>query len=317
MLTKLFKETHAVISLEKGGENADYIPALAKVNPDLFGIAAISVEGDEWAAGDVDVEFTIQSVSKAFSYAIVLDLYDHDKVFARIGVEPSGEPFNSARLDSHGKPPNPMVNAGAIAVVGMLVDAFGPDAYDTLHGKFAEFAGSDLGFNSRVYVSESNNDAINRSMAYLLLGTGAVDSEPDTVCDTYTKVCSQNVTARQLATMAATFANGGVNPVTGNRVVSAEATKITLAVLSTCGLYDGSGEAAVHLGIPCKSGVGGGVMGAVVRELGIATYSPPLDENGNSVRGFLALERLSKELNLHTYSTKGGAAEFLRSDQMA
>jgi glutaminase len=303
MITNLLKETHAVIALEKDGENASYIPALASVNPDLYGIAAVSVDGEVWAVGDVDVPFTIQSISKPFSYAVALDLYDHDKVFSRVGVEPSGEPFNSARLDSEGKPPNPMVNAGAIGIVGMLVDAFGEAAYDTIHAKLAEFAGGDLGFNARVYVSESNADHINRSIAYLLVGTGVVESEPDSVCDAYTRVCSQEVTTRQLAMMAATLANGGINPTTGNRVVSQAATQITLAVLSTCGLYDGSGEAAVHLGIPAKSGVSGGVMGVVNRELGIATYSPRLDGHGNSVRGFHTLQRVSKELGLHTYAS--------------
>ena len=196
------------------------------------------------------------------------------------------------------------------------VEVFGEGAYRTLHAKFAEFAGSDLGFDSRLCVSESSADHSNRSIAYLLVGTGAVESKPDSVCDAYTLSVRRKLRPASRRRWLRRLRTTGSNPVTGSRVVSEEATQITLAVLSTCRLYDGSGEAAVHLGTPAKSGVGG-VMGVVNREMGIAVYSPPLDTHGNSVRGFLALERLSKELNLHTYSTKGGAAEFLRSDQMA
>lgn len=294
------------------GQLADYIPELARVEPDHFGIAVVTTNGAVYAAGDVDVPFTIQSVSKAFSYALAIERVGREKVRSLIGVEPSGDAFNAIEFDpATQRPYNPMVNAGAIAVAGLLYGSYGASACEAVVERFSRAAGRTLDLDEAVYRSEAETGHRNRAIAHLLRASGTLEGAVDESLDLYFRLCSVRVTARDLATMAATLANMGENPVTGVEAFELRSVRDTLAVMFSCGMYDYSGSWICDVGIPAKSGVGGGVIGVVNRQLGIGTFAPRLDAKGNSVRGVQAICMLSDELGLHAFECTNAGSSFV------
>lgn len=296
------------------GEVATYIPELARVDPDLFGIAIAVVDGHVYQVGDSRHRFTIQSVSKAFVYGLALQDHGQDTLLERVGVEPTGDPFNAIVLDeTHNRPPNPMVNAGAIAVTG-LIEGGGPaERWDRILGVLSSFAGRPLDVDENVASSETETGHRNRAMAHLMRGFGMVRPEVDEVLDLYFRQCSVLVDAVDLAIMGATLASGGRNPQTGERVLTPEETTPLLSVMSSCGMYDFSGEWIYRVGLPAKSGVGGGIVAVLPGQAGVGIFSPRLDANGNSVRGVKVCEDLSRELGMHVFSDPVQPANTLRS----
>jgi glutaminase len=298
----------------RNGAPANYIPELAVVDPDRFGIAVATVDGKLFTAGDTDHSFTIQSVSKAFVYCLALELAGRDAVLERVGVEPSGDAFNAIVFDPHtNRPFNPMVNAGAITVAGIVCDVAGAGAFDLILDRLSAAAGRRLTMDESVYRSEAETGHRNRAIGHLLKNVGAVQSPVDQVVDLYFRQCSILVTAADLARMGATLAHIGENPVTGQQVFELAAVRNTLAVMFTCGTYDFSGSWAYDVGVPAKSGVGGGIVGVVNRQLGIGTYSPRLDAKGNSIRGVAAFREIGDELGLHVFDCSNVGSAYMRS----
>ena len=303
---------HQVVG-NTAGELADYIPELAKVDPNLFGVALATTGGRVHSIGDATAEFTIQSTSKALTYCMAMELAGREEVFSRVGVEPSGDAFNSVELDPFTRRPyNPMVNAGAITVAGILRDVVGfGGAFDLVLDRFSQAAGRQLSLNESVYKSETATGHRNRAIAHLLLSVGAISEPVEEVLDVYFKQCSISVTAIDLALMGATVANLGTDPRTGREVFDFRAVRDTQAVMFTCGMYDYSGNWAYDVGVPAKSGVGGGIMGILNRQLGIGSYSPRLDRNGNSVRGIGSFKLMSDELGLHAFDLTNTGSAFV------
>lgn len=283
------------------GAVADYIPELSKAAPDGFGLAIATVGGKLYAIGDADVPFTIQSISKAFMFCLAIEIAGHDFVDQRVGIEPSGDAFNTIVFDSRHRPFNPMVNAGAIAIASIIYKKLGSDSFDFVIERFSAAAGRPLALNEMVYKSEEATGHRNRAIAHLLLANGAMAVKPERALDLYFRQCSIDVTAADIARMGATMANMGQNPVTRKSAFDLQAVRSTLAVMFTCGMYDYAGTWAYDVGVPAKSGVGGGILGVVNRQLGIGSYSPRLDEKGNSVRGVAAFQMLAEEFGLHAF----------------
>jgi glutaminase len=289
-----------------GGTVASYIPELANVNPDRLGIALVSTRGDLHDAGDSDVEFTIQSVSKPFVLALALDALGLDEVTTHVGLEPSGEPFNAISLEAaSGRPLNPMINAGAIVTSSLIAGDSADEKFAVIRAGLERFAGRDLVVDEQVYSSEATTGDRNRALAYLTKSAGTLGSSVEVATTAYFRQCSTAVTARDLAIMGATLATGGVNPVTDERVVSEDAARWTTSVMTSCGMYDESGGWMVDVGLPAKSGVGGGIVAVQPGQFGIGTFSPRLDPRGNSVRGVAMLEALSKTYGLHMLANRG------------
>jgi glutaminase len=304
---------YAGCKANRAGKVADYIPELAATDPDQFGIAIATVDGRLWSCGDATAEFTIQSVSKAFTYCMALELVGRQEVFSHVGVEPSGDAFNAIIFDPHtNRPFNPMVNAGAITISSLIHKKLGETALYVMLRRFSEAAGRELKISDAVYRSEAETGHRNRAIAHLLLNVGATEAPVEPGLDFYFRQCSILVTATDLARMGATLANLGRNPLTGKQVFDVGAVRDTLSVMFTCGMYDYSGNWVLDVGVPCKSGVGGGIMGAVNRQLGIGTFSPRLDEKGNSVRGLHVFRQLAEEFGLHTFECTNFGSEFVR-----
>ena len=301
----LVHDAHEQFRSTTEGTVASYIPALADADPDLFGVCVAEVDGEVHGAGDVDHAFSLQSVSKAFVWALVCEQAGHAQVLEVVGVNNTGHAFDSVMaLELHdGHPRNPMANAGAIATTSHVVGATPEDRWDTIHAGLSRFAGRDLELDADVYASESAANQRNTAIALLLETYGRLEEDPTAVVDVYTKQCSLLVTARDLAVMGATLANGGVNPVTRERVVSGEVSRDTLAVLAASGLYERSGEWLFEIGLPAKSGVSGGIVSVAPGKAGIGTFSPPLDDAGNSVRGRHAHALLSRTLGLDVFAS--------------
>ncbi|PXX02550.1 L-glutaminase [Mycolicibacterium moriokaense] len=286
----LIRDEHAGVT---DGALATYIPELADVDPNGFGLSLSLSDGYVYESGDATVEFTIQSISKPFTYALALDQIGQDAVDARIGVEPSGEAFNEISVDAAKKTPkNPMINAGAIAAVSLVPGATPDERFARIREFYSACAGRPLDIDPAVYASEKKTGSRNRAIAYMLQSFGVLDGDPDEVLDVYFRQCSFKVTstdlarmAATLARMAATLARGGVNPMTGRRVTDTVVVQRTLAVMVTCGMYDAAGDWASAVGMPAKSGVGGGIVAVLPGQLGIGVYSPLLDDKGNSVAG--------------------------------
>jgi glutaminase len=296
------------------GALANYIPELAAVDPNKFGIAIATETGKLHTVGDADHAFTIQSVSKAFVYCLALELAGRDAVLERVGVEPSGDAFNAIFFDpSTNRPFNPMVNAGAITVAGIVRDVAGDHAFDLILDRLSDAAGRRLSMDEAVYRSEAETGHRNRAIGHLLRNVGALQGPVDEVVDLYFRQCSLLVTAADLARMGATLAHLGENPDTGRQVFELTAVRNTLAVMFTCGMYDYSGNWAYDVGVPAKSGVGGGIVGVVNRQLGIGTFSPRLDAKGNSVRGVAAIKEIGNELGLHVFDSSNFGSTFMRS----
>lgn len=285
------------------GEVASYIPELTRADPDWLGIALVTVDGHVYQVGESRQPFTIQSVSKAITYGLALEDRGEGQVTARVGVEPSGEAFNSISLEEHsGRPMNPMINAGAIATTGLIDPGPALDPMARILDTFSRYTGHAHEIDDKVYASESATGHRNRAIAHLLYGHGIVDRDPEQVVDLYFRQCSILVNARDLAMMGACLANNGVNPVTGVVALQGRQVQKVLSVMSTCGMYDYSGSWIFNVGMPAKSGVGGGIMAVLPGQFGLGVFSPRLDPKGNSVRGIEACRRLSADFGLHLFN---------------
>lgn len=293
---------HAQLTDVGGGAVADYIPELTRADPNWLGIAIATVDGHVYQVGDSRQPFTVQSISKAIAYGLALSDCGLDAVLAKVGVEPSGEAFNSISLEpATGRPLNPMINAGAIATTA-LVRADQATPLERLLATFASYTGHDMDIDTAVFNSERETGHRNRAIAHLLRGYGILEGSPEAATDLYFQQCSIRVTARDLALMGACLANGGVNPVTGVVALKRRYVDKVLAVMSSCGMYDYSGGWIFNVGMPAKSGVGGGIMAVLPGQFGLGVFSPRLDAKGNSVRGIKACERISRDFGLHLFS---------------
>jgi len=290
------------------GKNADYIPALAKVDPNLFGIALITSDGKVYTAGDVKTEVSIQSISKVFTMARVIQDSGPDSIEKRIGVDATGMRFNSiisvevAKKELGGPELNPLVNPGAITATSMVQGKTADEVWANIIGTYSDFAGRRLSVLEDVYKSESDTNQRNQAIGMLMYAYEYIKSNPAQATDLYTRQCSVGVNAKDLAMMAATLAFGGRNPITGKQAISAENVPYVLAVMATAGLYDDSGKWLYHTGLPAKSGVGGGLIAVSPGNFGIAVVSPPLDDAGNSVRGQKAIMDISNALRGNPYA---------------
>ncbi len=298
-LQEFLKACHQEFAGDESGHLADYIPELARVDPSRFGVAVATIDGHVYEVGDSRHPFTIQSVSKAFVFALALELLGEERVEAAIGVEPSGEAFNSIRLTADNKPFNPMVNAGAIACSGLIYRVEGKNAFERIRFSLGQFAGRDLAVDESIFESERTTGNRNRAIAWLLHNYAVVESDVDDVLDAYFRQCSILVTAHDLAVMAGTLANRGINPLTGVQVIKPHVVARVLSVMTSSGMYDYAGEWIYRVGIPAKSGVGGGIIAALPAQIGLGTYSPRLDSHGNSVRGLEVCKAISSRFDLH------------------
>jgi glutaminase len=298
-LQEFLEHCHAAFLNDNSGAVADYIPELTKADPAHFGVSLATMDGHVYDIGDSGVPFTIQSISKAFVFALALERLGHESVEKAIGVEPSGEAFNSIRLTADNRPFNPMVNAGAIACSGLIHHAEGSGAFELIHDTLSRFAGRKLDIDDDVYLSERATGDRNRAIAWLLHNYNVLACDVDRVLDVYFRQCAILVTARDLAIMAATLANGGRNPVTEEQIISPYVVSRTLSVMTSSGMYDYAGEWIYRVGIPAKSGVGGGIIASLPAQLGLGTFSPRLDDHGNSARGLKVCEALSAHYALH------------------
>ena len=312
-------EALAGVASNTSGAPANYIPELARADPERLAAVFATVDGQIYGAGDLDAEFTIQSISKPFTYALALTDRGFDAVLAKVGVEPSGEAFNEISLEGgSGRPLNPMINAGAITTHSMVgPEGLGSTArVERVVSGLSAFAGRRLGMDEAVHRSEMANAWRNLAIGHLLRNHDILTEDPATVVDGYTRQCSLRVTTRDLAVMAATLANRGVNPLSGERVVPEPVIRQVLSVMSTCGMYDAAGDWATQVGIPAKSGVAGGLIGALPGQIGIATFSPRLDLHGTSARGAALFERFSSDMGLHLMEVPPTARAVLRSNHV-
>jgi glutaminase len=297
-------EAHAKFKDDRSGKNADYIPALAKVPSELYGVVVVTTDGKVYTAGDVDHRFSIQSCSKVFTLCQALQEWGAEEVSKKIGVEPSGLPFNSTTaLGLHGdKALNPLVNAGAIATVSLIKAGSAEERWRKILDYHGRFAGEKLSLIDEVYTSEAATNYRNRGFAHILFNNNALYCDPLEATDVYTKQCSIGVSAKQLCVMGATLANGGVNPVTKERVLDAKYVPKALAVMMMAGFYDESGQWAYRTGLPAKTGVGGGIVTVVPGKMAIVGFSPRVIEAGNSVRATKGTEHIVRELGLNLFA---------------
>jgi glutaminase len=299
-VAQLVREAHERFGVLDQGHVSQVYPALARVNPKLFGICVAGTDGRLYSVGDAEYLFTIMSVSKPFVFALVCDLVGPTGVRERIGTNATGYAFNSVtgvERMADGRT-NPMVNAGAIATTSCVPGANVEEKWRFLIEGLSRFAGRRLTLNDDVYVSASATNFRNRSLAWMLESVGRIYCEPMEAVELYTRQCSLNVSARDLAVMGATLAHGGFNPLTREQVVKPQTCHYALAIMLTSGLYEPSGDWLYEVGLPGKSGIGGGIVTISPGKGGLATFSPPLDEAGNSVRGQLATQFLSQRLGL-------------------
>ena len=284
----------------RDGAVADYIPPLADADPDAFGICLATTDGHLYEVGDTRVPFTIQSMSKPFTYGLALADRGRAVVTEKVGVEPSGDAFNSISLaPGSGQPRNPMINAGAIVSASLVSGATPDERFARVVATYSRYAGRPLEVDEAVYASEHDTGHRNRAIGHMLRSFGILDTDVEGVLDRYFRQCSVLVDCRDIALMAATLANGGEHPVTGERALAPELVDSVLSVMTTCGMYDGAGAWVEGIGMPAKSGVAGGVLAVLPGELGLAVFSPPLDVHGNSARGVEVCRRMSGDLSLH------------------
>jgi len=307
---KVVDDAYAKFRNLREGKNADYIPALAKVDPNLFGIALVTTDGKVYTAGDLKTEVSIQSISKVFTMAQVIQEQGLDAIEKRIGVDATGARFNSIiaveavkTVVGTGAPEmNPLVNPGAISATSMVTGATADQVWTKIIGFHNDAAGRQLTVLQDVYKSESDTNQRNQAIGALMLAYGYIKDNWQQAVDLYTRQCSIGVNAKDLATMAGTLANAGKNPVTGKQVLDADKVPGVLAVMATAGLYDDSGKWLYHTGLPAKSGVGGGIIAVSPGKFGIAVVSPPLDDAGNSVRAQRAIADISNTLGGNPYA---------------
>lgn len=307
-LDAIIEDTEHVVS----GARADYIPELASADPDRVAVALCTVNGTVYASGDANHEFSIQSMSKPFAYALAIEDHGLEFVLDRVGVEPSGEAFNELSLDPEtGRPRNPMINAGAIVTHALVGEDHRPAA-DRVLRLFSDLAQRPVEVDEGLAASELETGDRNLGLAYLLHASGGLEQDPAAAVAGYVRQCSANVTVRDLALMACTLANGGVQPNTGQRLFGRRTTRYLLSVMASCGMYDAAGDWLTSVGIPAKSGVAGGILGVLPGQVGVAVFSPRLDAHGNSARGVAMMERLSKDLGLHLMEPGRPARSSLR-----
>lgn len=315
VVQQILEEVHAMCVADTSGAVADYIPELAAADPDRFGICLTTADGHVYEVGDTDVPFTIQSVSKPFTYALALSDRGEDDVASRIDVEPSGEPFNEISLDPvTERPRNPMINAGAITSASLVAGDTPSLQFGRIRESFSRYAGRELTMNAAVHASESRTGHRNRAIGHMLRSFGIITDDPDSTVDLYFRQCSLDVTCRDVSIMAATLANNGLNPCTEVRALDPVLVERVLSVMTTCGMYDGAGDWVNRVGLPAKSGVAGAVMAVLPGQLGISVFSPRLDAHGNSVRGVMACRELSRRLELHFLHVGRAARSAVRAE---
>jgi glutaminase len=299
-------EAYARYRSDTSGKNADYIPYLAQVDSKLFGISAVSTDNQSYSVGDTGYSFSMQSVSKIYTLALALEELGADKVFDRIGNEPTGRPFNSveAVVEMGTHTGNALVNAGAIATTSLIAGATADDKWKKILAFYSKAAGEELSLIDEVYKSEAATNQGNRALAALLVKYQRIYADPLESVDIYTKACSVGVNVKQLAQMGATLANNGVNPITGEQVIKAENVPYILSAMTMAGLYDGSGGWAWQVGLPAKSGVGGGILAIVPGKGGIAAFAPRLDDAGNSVKAQKVITYVADKLDMNLFSPR-------------
>ena len=304
-LQKVVNEAYAKFKNDTSGKNADYIPYLASVPSNLFAVVIVLADGQVFSAGDINYAFSIQSCSKVFTMCEVMQESGQEAVLKKIGVEPTGMPFNSVvALGMHGnKAINPLVNCGAMASVSMVKASDAADRWDKILAYQSKFAGEKLKLIDDVYKSEAATNWRNRGMAHILFNNENLFCDPLEACDVYTKQCSIGVTAKQLAVMGATLANGGVNPITNQRCLDSKYVPRVLAVMMMAGFYDESGAWAYNAGLPAKTGVGGGIVAVVPGRMAVVGFSPPVNEAGNSVRATEAIDYIVNQLDLDLFGS--------------
>ena len=302
-LASFLKDLHLKYKPLRDGAVANYIPELARVDPDLFGICVMTVDGQVYKVGDYDHLFTIQSISKLFVYGLALEEHGRDYVLTRVGVEPTGDAFNAIILDERSKRPyNPMVNAGAIATTSLIKGSDPTERLNRMLDMFRRYIGrNDIFVDISTFISERTTGHRNRAIAHLMRNFGMIDEKIDEALDLYFQQCSIMVSCEDLALMAATLANKGRNPKTTVQAIDKSYIKDILSVMYTCGMYNFAGEWVYKVGLPAKSGVCGGIIVVVPNCMGIGVFSPPLDANGNSVRGIKVCEELSQRFGLHLF----------------
>jgi len=301
-----FRETlqqiHQKYAPRGEGRVADYIPELAKASPDWFGIAVATTSGQSFEVGDSRQLFTIQSISKPFVYGLALEDHGREEVLKRVGVEPTGEAFNAIVLDEKSNRPfNPMVNAGAIVAADLIGGKDFAERIGRMLSMFAAHTGRDMYVDNSVFLSERATGHRNRAIGHLMLNFRMVSERIEDSLELYFQQCAVLVHAHDLAMMGATLANRGVNPLTGRRALQAEYVKDVLSIMLSCGMYDYAGEWAYRVGVPAKSGVGGGIVAVIPGRAGIGIFSPPLDAKGNSLRGVKVCQELSERFGLHAF----------------
>ena len=298
---------------DDSGHLADYIPELANASPHRLALAMSTVDGEIYSVGDDDVEFTIQSMSKPFTYAYVLQQLGIDEVLEKVGVEPSGEAFNEISLGKDGRPKNPMINSGAITTHSLIPVKENVYSAEILRQFMSELAGRELCFDDSVYRSEIKTAYRNLSIGYMLRTVGILETDPVDIVNGYIRQCSILVTVKDLVRMGSVLANGGVDAQTGKRLLNRSVVRQVLSVMMSCGMYDAAGDWLTTVGIPAKSGVAGGILGVLPGQVSIAAFSPKLDEHGNSVRGIDMMERLSRDMGLHLMEGTPSAQTIVQS----
>lgn len=304
LVESVLREAYAKFKTDTNGKNADYIPYLAQVDPNLFGIAIVTTDNQVLTLGDVKYTFSIQSISKVYTLALAMEELGSNKVFEKVGSEPTGRPFNSpvAVVDMGTHTGNPFVNAGAIATTSLISGKDADEKWNKILDFYSRAAGEKLSLIDEVYKSEAATNTGNKALSMLLAKYDRIYSDPFESVDIYTKQCSVGVNATQLARMGATLANNGINPSTGEQVIKAEDVPYILSTMTMAGLYDGSGGWAWHVGLPAKSGVGGGIVAIAPGKGAIAVFAPPLDAAGNSVKAQEVIEYVANKLNYNLYS---------------
>ena len=298
------KEAYEKFKNVTDGKNADYIPALAEVDPNIFGISVVTVDGDVIEFGDIDDMVSMQSIEKVFAMAMVIEDLGFEAIRDKVGVDATGMKFNAIEPIEwkKGNEMNPCVNPGALATTSLIKGTTEEEKWNNIISMYSDFAGRTLTVNQPVYESEAATNQRNQALAWLLLAYERMYFDPVKTTDIYTKACAINVNAKDLGMMAATLSNGGINPVTGKTVISSKTVEHVLPVMATAGLYDDSGIWLYETGMPGKSGVGGGIIAVAPGVLGIGVISPPLDDVGNSVKAQLVIKFLSEKLGLNMYS---------------
>jgi glutaminase len=309
MVIKMKKLLESIIEANKiwtkQGKVANYIPELSKANIDTLGVYVVTLNGEEYFAGDYETKFTIQSISKVITLMLALLDNGKEKVFEKVGVEPTADAFNSIinlETKNDQKPLNPMINAGAIATASLIKGSNADEAFSRILEFTRKITGNPhIEINSNVYESEKLTADRNRALAYFMKGAGVIENDVEDVLEVYFKQCSMEVSCKDIARIGAMIANDGVECINGERIVPREIARLVKTIMTTCGMYDASGQFAVDIGIPAKSGVGGGILAAVPKRMGIGVLGPSLDIRGNSLAGIKVLEELSKELDLSIF----------------